>query len=185
MISDTRPRGRSSIFVSKTRWAASSSATRTASAIRIAAVTTMVVWRSGNTGAISTTSPTSPCTPASELTGSERGTSSRCPRCKHTHKPRGRNWVCRRCGFRGHRDLVGSVNMHQDAFGMHVKCPRSFTYLRPGPLRTGARSSRAGTPLVEHSTCCLDQPPAHPPLAERVSSEAGYPGGDVQKPVPF
>jgi putative transposase len=119
------------------------------------------------------------------FTGSERGTSSRCPRCKHTHKPRGRNWVCRRCGFRGHRDLVGSVNMHQDAFGMHVKFPRSFTYLRPGPLRTGVRSSRAGTPLVEHSTCCLDQPPAHAPLAERVSSEAGYPGGDVQKPVPF
>jgi putative transposase len=59
------------------------------------------------------------------FTGSERGTSSRCPRCKHTHKPRGRNWVCRKCGFRGHRDLVGSVNMHQDAFGIHLKYPRS------------------------------------------------------------
>ena len=68
-------------------------------------------------------------------TSSERGTSSRCPRCKHTHKPRGRNWVCRKCGFRGHRDLVGSRNMHQDAFGIHLKFPRSFTYLRPGPLR--------------------------------------------------
>src|SRR5205807_2473092 len=44
-------------------------------------------------------------------TGSERGTSSRCPRCQHKHKPKGRTWVCRRCGFRGHRDLVGSVNM--------------------------------------------------------------------------
>jgi putative transposase len=70
-------------------------------------------------------------------TGSERGTSSRCPRCKHKHKPRGRNWVCRHCGFRGHRDLVGSVNMHACAFGLDVKFPRSFTYLRPGPL--GAR----------------------------------------------
>jgi putative transposase len=118
-------------------------------------------------------------------TGSERGTSSRCPRCKHRHKPRGRNWVCRTCGFRGHRDLVGSVNMHQDAFGIHPKFPRSFTYLRPGPLRTGARSSRAGMPLVSNETSCLDQPLAHPPLAERVSSETGRPGGDVQKPVPF
>jgi putative transposase len=90
------------------------------------------------------------------LTGSERGTSSRCPRCRHKHKPRGRNWVCPKCAFRGHRDLVGSVNMHQDAFGIHPKFPRSFTYLRPGPLRTRARSSRAGTPLVEQSTCCLD-----------------------------
>src|SRR5205807_4647688 len=67
-------------------------------------------------------------------TGSERGTSSRCPRCGHKHKPKARTWACRRCGFRGHRDLVGSVNMHQDAFGVHLKFPRSFTYLRPGPL---------------------------------------------------
>ncbi|HXX77676.1 MAG TPA: transposase [Ktedonobacteraceae bacterium] len=96
------------------------------------------------------------------FTGSERGTSSRCPRCKHRQKPRGRNWVCRACGFRGHRDLVGSVNMHLDAYGIHLKFPRSFTYLHPGPLRTGARSSRAGTPLVGHSTCCLDQLPAQP-----------------------
>jgi putative transposase len=81
-------------------------------------------------------------------TGSERGTSSRCPRCKHKHKPKGRNWVCRHCGFRGHRDLVGSINMHQDAFGIHLKFPRSFTYLRPGPLRARKRSSRADTPLV-------------------------------------
>jgi len=49
------------------------------------------------------------------FTGSERGTSSRCPRCGYKHKPKGRNWACRRCGFTGHRDLVGSVNMHQEA----------------------------------------------------------------------
>jgi len=28
-------------------------------------------------------------------TGSERGTSSRCPRCGHRHKPKGRTWACR------------------------------------------------------------------------------------------
>src|SRR5450759_2540659 len=74
-------------------------------------------------------------------TGSERGTSSRCPPRGHRHKPKGRTWACRACGFRGHRDLVGSVNMHRLAFGMPVEFPRSFTYLRPGLTRT--RSSRA------------------------------------------
>jgi len=53
------------------------------------------------------------------FTGSERGTSSRCPTCGHKHKPKGRNWVCRKCQFSGHRDLVGSVNMHKDAYGNH------------------------------------------------------------------
>jgi putative transposase len=78
------------------------------------------------------------------FTGSERGTSSRCPRCGHKHKPNGRNWACRVCGFVGHRDLVGSINMHPLAFGTHPKFPRSFTYLRPGLSRS--RSRRADTP---------------------------------------
>jgi putative transposase len=112
------------------------------------------------------------------FTGSERGTSSRCPVCGHKHKPRGRNWVCRVCGFRGHRDLTGSVNMHLNAFGIHLKCPRSFTYLRPGTLRS--RSSRAGTPH-----CCLDQPAGQPRIADTVSLETGHTAGVVQKPVPF
>jgi putative transposase len=90
-------------------------------------------------------------------TGSERGTSSQCPRCGHKHKPKKRNWVCRSCGFRGHRDLVGSVNMHKLAFGVQVNFPRSFTYLRPGLSR---RSSRADTPHRESlfarmHLCCL------------------------------
>jgi putative transposase len=105
------------------------------------------------------------------FTGSERGTSSRCPRCGHGHKPRGRVWVCRACGFTGHRDLVGSVNMHPVAYGSHVAFPRSVTYLRPS-------SSRAGTPRS-----CLDQPSAQPLLVEQVSPETGYPDGDVPKPV--
>src|SRR6266567_248137 len=112
-------------------------------------------------------------------TGSERGTSSRCPRCGHKHKPRGRRWACRACGFTGHRDLVGSVNMHPLAFSTHPKFPRSFTYLRPGPLRVRKRSSRADTPRR-----CLDQPPAQPHLAEMAPLGAGSSGGDVQKPVP-
>jgi len=32
------------------------------------------------------------------FTGSERGTSSRCPRCGHRHKPKNRTWACRAWG---------------------------------------------------------------------------------------
>lgn len=77
------------------------------------------------------------------FTGSERGTSSQCPVCRHRYKPKGRVWKCKRCGFMGHRDVVGSVNMHRLAYGKQVTFPRSVTYLRPGEIR---RSSRAGTP---------------------------------------
>jgi putative transposase len=77
------------------------------------------------------------------FTGSERGTSSQCPVCRHRHKPKGRVWKCRKCGFMGHRDVVGSVNMHVLVYNEQVTFPRSVTYLRPGPSRC---SSRAGTP---------------------------------------
>ena len=79
------------------------------------------------------------------FTGSERGTSSQCPVCRQQHKPRGRVWKCRNCGFVGHRDVVGSVNMHRLAYDQPVIFPRAITYLRSGPAR---RSSRAGTPCV-------------------------------------
>jgi len=77
------------------------------------------------------------------FTGSERGTSSQCPVCRQKHRPKGRVWKCRKCGFKGHRDVVGSVNMHRLAYEQPVTFPRSVTYLRPGLSR---RSSRAGTP---------------------------------------
>jgi putative transposase len=105
------------------------------------------------------------------FTGSERGTSSQCPCCGHKHKPKGRTWACRACGFTGHRDLVGSVNMHQLAFSAQVKFPRSFTYLRPS-------SSRAGTPRS-----CLSETAAQPRSVATVSLETGYPAGVAQKPA--
>jgi putative transposase len=42
---------------------------------------------------------------------SERYTSQTCPSCGHRHKPRGRVYTCRACGFSGHRDVVGQVNI--------------------------------------------------------------------------
>ncbi len=100
------------------------------------------------------------------FTGSERGTSSQCPFCEHRHKPKGRNWACRVCGFTGHRDLVGSVNMHTLAYGTQVMFPRSFTYLRPGLSRS---SSRADT-----SQRCLSKSVGQPLLIEQVSAETGH-----------
>ena len=69
--------------------------------------------------------------------GDERGTSSHCPECRRRRKVRGRDWRCPDCGFTGHRDVVGAVNMHRLAFGTKVTFPRrsDVTYLRPGPLR--------------------------------------------------
>ena len=69
------------------------------------------------------------------FTGDERGTSSRCPVCGHRHRPKGRDWRCKVCGFEGHRDIVGAVNMHPIAYGQVVPFPKRITYLRPGSLR--------------------------------------------------
>jgi putative transposase len=110
------------------------------------------------------------------FTGSERGTSSQCPVCGHKHKPKNRQWTCKACGFSGHRDLVGSINMHKIAFGEQVNFPRSFTYLRPAMSRKS--SSRADTPL-----CCLSQSGSHPHVADVVSSETGSRPDDAKKPV--
>jgi putative transposase len=99
----------------------------------------------------------------SSFTGSERGTSSRCPKCGHRHKPTGRNWSCKACGFTGHRDLVGSANMHEIAFGHKTIFPaaKAITYLRPGTAiqrvlagrqqRQVSRSNRPGTGHVQHA----------------------------------
>jgi putative transposase len=110
------------------------------------------------------------------FTGSERGTSSQCPRCGHKHKPKNRQWHCKQCGFTGHRDLVSSVNMHTLAFGERGEFPRSFTYRRPGLSRKSR--SRADTPQ-----CCPGESHEQPRLVETVSSETG-PSCDVAwKPV--
>ncbi|MEO8954674.1 MAG: transposase [Ktedonobacteraceae bacterium] len=110
------------------------------------------------------------------FTGSERGTSSQCPVCGHKHKPKGREWNCKKCGFNGHRDIVGSVNMHTLAYGEQVMFPRSVTYLRPSRSRQAAahkdpavgRSSRADTPPR-----CLGESHDQPRIADTLSSERG------------
>ena len=75
------------------------------------------------------------------FTGSERGTSSQCPVCGWKQKVKGRQWRCRnpQCPFVGHRDVVGSVNMHPLAFGTKIAFPARITYQRAGPVRVLAR----------------------------------------------
>ena len=79
------------------------------------------------------------------FTGSEWGTSSQCPVCGWKQKVRGRNWRCRNktCAFQGHRDVVGSVNMHPLAFGTRIDFPAHVTYQRAGPVRVLARSKQS------------------------------------------
>ncbi len=80
------------------------------------------------------------------FTGSERGTSSRCPSCQRRQKVRGRNWVCKnpQCRFAGHRDIVGSLNMHRLAFGRVMAYPSRITYLRPTRDVVAARALACG-----------------------------------------
>ncbi len=60
-------------------------------------------------------------------TRSERGASSQCPVCGQPHKPEGREWNYKACGFTGHRDIVGNPTNEQVIF------PCSVMYLRPDP----------------------------------------------------
>jgi putative transposase len=79
------------------------------------------------------------------FTGSERGTSSQCPVCGWKQRVKGRNWRCRNpaCCCAGHRDVVGSVNMHPLAFGAKIAFPAHLTYQRAGPVRVLARDKQA------------------------------------------
>jgi putative transposase len=79
------------------------------------------------------------------FTGTERGTSSRCPVCgRYRKKPKGREWRCinKACGFRGHRDVVGSANMHVIAYGEKIAFPQRITYRRAGPSRVVQRDKQ-------------------------------------------
>ncbi len=78
------------------------------------------------------------------FTGSERGTSSQCPVCGWKQKVKGRQWRCRnpKCTFVGHRDVVGSVNMHLLTFGTKIAFPARITYQRAGPVRVLARDKQ-------------------------------------------
>lgn len=118
--------------------------------------------------------------------GNERGTSSHCPECGHRQKARGRDWRCRACGFSGHRDVVGSVNMFPIAYGVKVTFPRrqDVTYLRPGPVRRSPQAVLAPDtgPATEYRRCrFLNHPDGSPPEDD---ASASSPRGERKLHVP-
>lgn len=121
------------------------------------------------------------------FSGDERGTSSTCPGCGHRQRVRGRDWRCRACGFTGHRDVVGAVNMFPLAFGRTVTFPRpqDVTYLRPGPVRRARRAVLAsGTrPAAGNRRRRFSNLPDGPPPAETAQAVAARGGRKPQVPV--
>lgn len=113
------------------------------------------------------------------FSGDERGTSSHCPECRRRRKVRGRDWRCPDCGFQGHRDLVGAVNMFPIAYREKVTFPRrsDVTYLRPGPLRRHPQAVVApDTGASGESRCSFSYlpdgtPPARPASARSARGE--------------
>jgi putative transposase len=64
----------------------------------------------------------------------EHYSSQTCPCCQQRHKPRGRLYTCGRCGFRGHRDGVGAVNLlsrHLHGEVGQIRPPEETKYRRP------------------------------------------------------
>jgi putative transposase len=70
--------------------------------------------------------------------------SQTCPCCGRRHKPAGRVYACPVCGFRGHRDAVGAVNLlSRQLHGEvgQIRPPNLVKYRRPAAF--GKRSMRS------------------------------------------
>ncbi|PSR01584.1 MAG: transposase, partial [Bacteroidetes bacterium QS_8_68_28] len=50
----------------------------------------------------------------------EAYTSQDCPQCGYREKPSGRDYACSKCGFYGHRDVVGAANIRRKYVGSHT-----------------------------------------------------------------
>ncbi len=52
------------------------------------------------------------------VSASEAYTSQTCPKCGHRKKPKNRNYHCKQCDFRYHRDGVGAINIFNKVSGL-------------------------------------------------------------------
>ena len=96
---------------------------------------------------------------------SEAYTSQTCPSCRSKRKPGGREYVCRDCGFEGHRDLVGAANIRRKYLGQTESQDRSLRVVGDMASPTGVRyrphmrckpqrcNPTNGRPLQSKSTC--------------------------------
>jgi putative transposase len=77
----------------------------------------------------------------------EHCTSQTCPHCGHRHKPRGRVYTCGQCGFSGHRDVVGQINiLSASTCGApgNLPLPPTVKYRIPQQLRVMRRCQGTG-----------------------------------------
>jgi putative transposase len=87
---------------------------------------------------------------------SERYTSQICPHCGHRHKPRGRVYTWRACGFSGHRDVVGQINIlsaYRHGEPGRLALPTIIKQRRPA-LGTEKRSMRSCRDTGQAITVC-------------------------------
>jgi hypothetical protein len=107
----------------------------------------MSQWEYGKTSSTSTTRVTMPVFRASAGRNGERVPAVR--NAAISANLQAGTQVSKPCGLSGHRDLVGSINMHQIAFENKATFPvsKDVTYLRPGTScwRYLNRSSRPDT----------------------------------------
>jgi putative transposase len=61
---------------------------------------------------------------------SEAYTSQKCPSCKKRNKPKGRNYVCKKCNYKQHRDIVGAINILNDNNNYHIERYYTLKYLQ-------------------------------------------------------
>jgi hypothetical protein len=130
------------------------------------------------------------------FTGTERGISSQGPPCGHHQKSKGRVWRCRHCRFIGHRDLVGSVDMHPLALGKSVAFPAlgSTPYRRPGQGSPDKRqptkippgkSSRPGRGPPSFDGVAASKPGVRPTRHAEPRERRGQADGVRQKRSPW
>ena len=90
----------------------------------------------------------------------EAYTSQSCPVCRARHKPTGRVYTCRRCGYAGPRDVVGAVNilsarMH-GAPGQVAPPPAGqIKYRHPVVLGPSGKRSRPDTGQSSRPGCAV------------------------------
>ena len=67
-----------------------------------------------------------------------------CPNCRHRYKPKGRKYECPACGFCGHRDVVGALNiLSRYRFGEVSKIALSEKEKYRHPYLCGGKGKRS------------------------------------------
>ncbi len=77
------------------------------------------------------------------ISESEAYTSQTCPKCGHRKKPSNRNYHCKQCNFKYHRDGIGAINIHKKVSGV-INTPVSRDPGSPLGVRFNWHLSRLG-----------------------------------------